>query len=279
MSYSGTYSPTTKVDNVDQVLAADMNGVQDAAVDINVVLGTLPQGTVADVTTRLAHVLDGKGNLQFAAASTKVISSGLITVTQNYHRVDTQGSAASDDLDTITAMSEAFVLFLRINNSSRTVTIKHGTGNIKCASDQDILLSSTNDLTILLYDATLALWLALGMTAGVFLAADNTFTGDNYFNGGMRLKYSSINTSLSLDGTYRVIGVDASGASRIETLPDAATVAGLVLTIIKTDSSANTVTLTIDGSQTINGSTTYVLSTQYAKVTVMSDGTHWVITN
>lgn len=49
-----------------------------------------------------------------------------------------------------------------------------------------------------------------------------------------------------------------------------------VITIMKTDSSANTVT--IDGyGVNINGSATKVLSTQYDSVTLQYDGTNWVI--
>lgn len=75
------------------------------------------------------------GHVQFDR-SDLTISGGVITVTGSYHRVDTEGSAASDDLDTITAASESGqILVIRPSNSARTVVMKDGTGNLFLAGD------------------------------------------------------------------------------------------------------------------------------------------------
>lgn len=276
MTYPGAIdSFGIKTDHVTEVLAAHVNDIQTALVNTQTELGTDPAGTATDVKTRLVRSLDGAGNLQFKAATDLTISGGVITVTQNYHRVDTESSAATDDLDTITATAEAMFLIIRPNNSARDVVIKHGTGNIKCAGDQDITLGTTNDFAILLYDDVLDLWLAFGMTAAALLAASNTFTGNTFLNGGFRKKYTAASGDVTLLASHNVVGVNASGAARVVTVPTAVGIAGTEYTIVKTDSSANTVTLTIDGNQTINGATTHVLSTQFAKVTIISNGTNW----
>jgi hypothetical protein len=269
---------TSLVDTVDDMEAVNVNELQDAIEAIETELGTDPAGTATDVKTRLARLMDGPGNLSLKAATTLTISGGIITATQNYHRVDTQSSAATDDLDTITAAAaEGFVLRLRANNTARTVVIKHGTGNISCPGGQDITLDTNGVIVDLVYDDDIDLWIVVGATPGALLAADNVFTGANYFYGGVSHKGSSVNTSLTLDDSYSRVLVDASGASRIMTLPDAATVLDLEFTVVKVDSSANTVTLYIDGSQLINGATTLVLSAQWAKTTVHSNGTQWVV--
>jgi len=74
------------------------------------------------------HNVDGY--LEFAPAAELTISSGVIVITQNYHRVDTEGNAASDDLDTINGGTEGFLLVLRAEDAARTIVVKDGTGNI-----------------------------------------------------------------------------------------------------------------------------------------------------
>lgn len=155
-------SYTTKTDNVDYVLAAHVNSLQSAIVAIETELGTDPAGTVTDVKTRLSKAISGAGMLQFASATTLTIATGAVTVTQNYHRIDTEGASSSDDLDTITAMSEAHLLILRTVSGARNVVIKHGTGNIRCAGGADILLDNPWDMVLMIYDATLSYWIASG---------------------------------------------------------------------------------------------------------------------
>lgn len=65
---------------------------------------------------------------------------------------------------------------------------------------------------------------------------------------------------------------DATSAAFAVTLPAASTTEKVYL-IKKIDSSANAVTVTRAGSDTIEGATTYVLSAQYDWVIIQSDGT------
>ena len=69
---------------------------------------------------------------------------------------------------------------------------------------------------------------------------------------------------------------NATSAAIVATLPSAATAGnGFKVAFKKTDSSANAVTLTPNGADTIDGATTYALSSQYAFVFIVSDGTNW----
>jgi hypothetical protein len=94
---------------------------------------------------------------------------------------------------------------------------------------------------------------------------------------GRRQAYSSKSANYTLTSTDEIIAVDASGAARTMTLPTAVSVSGATYTIKKTDSSANAVTVATTSSQTIDGSTTYSLATQYKYVTVSSNGANWLI--
>lgn len=163
MAYPGTLdSFTANTDDVDDVLAADMNAVQDAIVAIQTELGTDPAGSLTDLKTRLIKSISAAGLLNFAASTVLTISSGSITATGNWHRVDTESAAATDDLDTITAGADGQVLMLRIVASTRNVVIRHGIGNIVCGGAANVTLDLTSDLAYLIYDSNLAKWICLG---------------------------------------------------------------------------------------------------------------------
>jgi len=79
------------------------------------------------------------------------ISSGSITPNQDFHRVDTESDASSDDLDTIddtNAHAGAWLTLCPASNA-RTVVIKNDTGNIKCGSD--LTLDSLHDTATFRY--------------------------------------------------------------------------------------------------------------------------------
>jgi hypothetical protein len=98
--------------------------------------------------------IDANGNLSFVNATTLTLASGAIVPTQNYHLVDTQGGASTDDLNTVTATNAAagFELLLRPANTAHVVTVKNGGGNVICNGDC-VLADSQSTLT-LIYDGT-----------------------------------------------------------------------------------------------------------------------------
>jgi len=78
-------------------------------------------------------------------------------------------------------------------------------------------------------------------------------------------------------GNKNVILVDATSGNLTITLPPAKIMEGAAYTVKKIDVSANTVTIDGDGSETIDGATTKVLSTQWDVETVTSNGTAWYL--
>ena len=85
---------------------------------------------------------------------------------------------------------------------------------------------------------------------------------------------TSAYTLTTLD--YTVLG-NATTASFSLTLPTSVGATGQVYIIKKVDSTANTVTITTTSSQTIDGSTSKVLSYQYDGFQLQSDGANWMI--
>ncbi|MQU91741.1 endosialidase catalytic beta-propeller domain-containing protein [Sinorhizobium meliloti] len=100
--------------------------------------------------------------------STLSIAGGVLTLTgtrSGLYVIDTEGAAATDDLDTI-ADADVFdgdTIVLKTSSSSRDVTIKNGTGNINAGADR--VLNSGSDQIMLMY---------FGGTWYAFPYADNT---------------------------------------------------------------------------------------------------------
>ena len=105
------------------------------------VTAALMNSAVRDNLNILKTAINNSGQLEFTDATQLTIASGVITVTQNYHKVDTEGDASSDDLDTITVgtnVAAGFILNLRVESAARTVVIKNGTSgsdNLDIGSD------------------------------------------------------------------------------------------------------------------------------------------------
>ena|SRR5258706_8036580 len=70
---------------------------------------------------------------------------------------------------------------------------------------------------------------------------------------------------------------NANGAPFTVTLPAAASVPGQEYSFIKTDASANAVTIQGNAAELINGANTTSLAAQYNKVRIICDGTKWHI--
>ncbi len=121
-----------------------------------------------------SHVRDNllflKENIALEAATELTIDTGAITKTRCYHDVDTESDAETDDLDTISGGAEGDILFIRPENTARTVVVKHNTGNIWNPSGEDITLDDIDDGVLLLYGAN-SKWLVIGGGSASDLAA------------------------------------------------------------------------------------------------------------
>lgn len=76
--------------------------------------------------------------------------------------------------------------------------------------------------------------------------------------------------------TTTILKCDATNSAITATLPSVAGKEGKKYVIVKTDSSANNVTIQADGSELINGSADFSLSSQWEVVTLYSTGSEWV---
>jgi hypothetical protein len=150
-------------------------------------------------------------------------------------------------------------------------------------SDSDIttpnanpVVADANGLFGAIYlDPALSYKFILKTTADV-----EVFTQDNVVTGGSQkldvLSKTANYTVLVTDGEDVLVFADATAGNMTITLYTAVGNAGRKVRVIKIDSTANTVTVDPNGSQTWNGASTKVLSLQWDVTNGASDGSNWV---
>lgn len=94
----------------------------------------------------------------------------------------------------------------------------------------------------------------------------------NIQGGGPVLPISGISSNVTLGVDQYTAIVDATAGARIITLPVAGAVPGRIYIIKKGDASANTVTVTPQAGNTIDGVASVVISVQNADIIIQSDG-------
>jgi len=159
------------------------NGISLAIVDVAAAASSIVDANITDDRSYVEFGSTVMTELQREAASlTKTrlvvadeteltIASGGVTVTQPYHKIDTESDAASDDLDTITAaVGAGEIIILFAENDARTVVVKNGTGNILTADGEDYSIDSDDKSIVLLYDGTN--WKELSHTDAYLTTAD-----------------------------------------------------------------------------------------------------------
>jgi hypothetical protein len=105
--------------------------------------------------------------------------------------------------------------------------------------------------------------------------AANSYTADAFYGGSFIATSETFTASGAVAvGISYVLGDATAGAVTI-TLPLVAQSVGRAITIKKTDSTGNTITIDGNGSETIDGATTVAISTQYGVVSVYCDGVVW----
>jgi hypothetical protein len=77
------------------------------------------------------------------------IAAGVVAAAGSGMVIDTEGAASTDDLDSITGGTTGQWLVINRAHASRTVIVKHATGNIYLNGKADYTLSGTRDMLIL----------------------------------------------------------------------------------------------------------------------------------
>ncbi len=102
-------------------------------------------------------------------------------------------------------------------------------------------------------------------------------TGAVTIGGSFGTSVTAISSATTLNTTHHVVTCDASGGAFTVTLPAANGAAGRMYHVKKIDSSGNAVTVDANASETIDGDTTKIVSTQYDSMMIVCDGSNWHI--
>lgn len=96
-------------------------------------------------------------------------------------------------------------------------------------------------------------------------------------NGSVSMRTTSISSNTTLDDSHYVVLCDPSLAGFTITLPTAASSAGRVYIIKEIVGSTNTISVTGDGAEKIDGSGTKDMSVAYQSMTIICDGSAWYV--
>lgn len=110
---------------------------------------------------------------------------------------------------------------------------------------------------------------------GLKVEAHSSGVASVTIEGALSLPITTVSADTTLDTAHYTVLVDASGANRTITLPAASSSAGRIYNVKKIDSSANTVTIDGNASETIDGATTQVLTIQWQSAQLQCNGTAW----
>jgi hypothetical protein len=103
-----------------------------------------------------------------------------------------------------------------------------------------------------------------------------TWSAVNWLMDGFSGNTVSVTSAYTVTRGITRIFADATGGAFTVTLQPAAEVTDTEILIVRMNAGANAVTVDGDGSETINGSTTASLGSQYAFVHLVTNGTEWV---
>jgi len=142
--------------------------------------------------------INGKFNTSVVS---QTISSGAIAYTCGHIKLDTEGSAATDDLDTISGGTVGDRVVLTITSATRNVIIKDGTGNIELFDNRDILLDFEIDCIELIYDGSY--WKAINRIDSDF-AASSTTNGYTYLPNGLIFQWGRSTTTIGTNTTINI---------------------------------------------------------------------------
>ena len=244
----------------------------------------------------------GSVTAQVDKITTSTSTPVTLTTSSNYALyISDAGGSAVVNLPVASSSSEKRYLIKKTNSSANTVTITpNGADTIEGAAT--LVLSTQYSYYEIQSDGT-ASWKIISQSAsgganslGSYIVVSSTnaptnyrtltggknvFTTDGGAAGAFTLEteaFTSISSVTTLTATSNTNQTcDATSAAFAVTLP-AASNSPKKFTIVKTDSSANAVTVTAAGSDTIDGAATYVLTLQYYAITLLAIGSNkWII--
>lgn len=121
-----------------------------------------PFGELDSAITDMIAGTEEFTQLAYGDGGELTIASGVVTLTNIYHNIDTESDAATDNLDTINGLASGQFAYVRANNTARTIVIRHNIGNILTVTGTNINLTDTTQIAQLFHDGTNVIAMKLG---------------------------------------------------------------------------------------------------------------------
>ncbi len=165
-----------------------------------------------------------------------------------------------------------------LGSGDDTINIGSGSGdtvNIK----EDTTLATNKKLQF----RDTGIYINSGADGKLTIAADGTgndditLSGSVTISGGMAISHTGTDSNYTASVDDSIIGIDTTSGAVTVTLPSAGAVAGKVFIIHDEGGTAgsNNITVATEGSETIDGSSTATISTNYGSLRIYSDGTNF----
>lgn len=152
------------------------------------------------------------------SAVAKTIATGAVTISNDSssYVLDTEGAAASDDLDTISGGQDGQIIYIRSTADARDVVVKHNTGNIwnpynNNTGSRNITLDLTTDFVLLRYSSTNSKWIVLSYSA---TEVPNITLGTSVSASGISVDFTGIPTWAN-EVCVLLSGVSTNGTSNV----------------------------------------------------------------
>lgn len=280
----GTYGGGTNAAEI----TVDQQGRITSAANV-----AIPQGTVTNVATGTG--LTGgpiTSNGTISLANTSVVA-GVYGDSANTAQitVDAQGR--------ITSASNVAIPQGTVTNVGTGTGLTGGpitsTGNISLANTTvtpgtygssgqvpQIIIDAQGRITsasnVTLGGASIVVTNVATVTNGTLISWENNAPATITWENNSLVTIGWTNNTYLVTANNATILVNCAAEALFVKLPAAGSVSGQQYKVKKIDSTANAVTINTTSSQNIDGSSTYVLSTQYYSTTVQSDGSNWWVT-
>ena len=155
--------------------------------------------------------------------------------------------------------------------------ISNKSSNVEVVSSVNGLL--IQNMTYKVYDSYIKFVNYTSVANEVFVitvrsSASSDWTPTQVIRKRLAAQYS---TNQTVNDDIDIYLMDATSGNLTVTLPTANSAVGRDIDIKKIDSSANTVTIDGNGSETIDGNSGIVISSQHNSLTMVSDGSNWFI--
>ena len=138
------------------------------------------------------------------------IATGIVTLSNNSssYVLDTEGAAATDDLETINGGQDGQIIFIKSTADARNIVLKHATGNIfnpqnNNAANRDITLDIATDFVMLRYSSTAAYWIVVSSSFNNFVNS-KTSNGYSYLPNGLIIQWGTSSGSSTRTGTFPI---------------------------------------------------------------------------